>query len=345
MYEIAINKLFSDVSTMGFWDSKNNRIHSKLEHDSDWNWEVSSDTTDRYGVFAISLILAAKLLYEIDLNKYQSKIMSYLKYIKFNVFNWSKSTISYGAFNALVFARILYNDKSYDSSINYCINYLMRKVKVINDNHDSLILIGLSSYLKHIEFKENVYNYFNHIVLDLLSCQNKNGYFLTGDIRAFHHQRTMYTLWGLCFASQQYKNEKIKNAIERSLEYVWHFRRDGKDNAFLWHPGFYYVKKRSGITIPVFIPKSSKYLYECHQTFFANAVKMYNHFFNLNKFNYEREAAIKWIFGDNRISVDLRKVTGIDLPARIMTTDGNLIVPKNHFKGSYEVGSYVFALA
>ena len=345
MYEIAINKLFTDVSKIGFWDSQNNRIHSKIEHDNSWNWVVSSDTTDRYGVFAISLILASKLLFDIDLNKYERRITAYLQYIKDHVSNLPKSTITYGAFNALVFGRILYNDKSFDSSINYCINYITDKIKVIKDNHDSLFLIGLSSYLEHIDFREDIFHYHNKIVQDLLSCQTKNGYFLTGDIRAFHHQRTMYTLWGLCFASQQYNNEKIKNAVERSLEHVWNFRRDGKDNAFLWHPTFYFLKKRSGITIPVFIPRSSKYLYECHQTFFANTVKMYKYFFNSNKFNYEKEAALKWIFGDNRIDVDLRNVTGIDLPARIMTTDGKMIVPNNRFKGSYEIGSYIFSLA
>ena len=345
MYEIAINKLFRDTSKIGFWDSENNRIHSKLEHDGNWNWVVSSDSTDRYGVFAISLILAAKLLYDIDLKNYQRKILSYIKYINVNVFNWPKSTITYGAFNALVFSRILYNDKSLDNSINYCIDYIMQKIKVIIDNHDSLFLMGLSSYLKHIESRDDVFHYQNHVVNDLLSCQTENGYFMTGDIRAFHHQRTMYTLWGLCFASQQYNNEIIKKSIEKSLKYVWGFRRDVKDNAFLWHPKFYYVKKRSGIIIPVFIPKSSKYLYECHQTFFANAIKMYKYFFKSNKYDNEKNASLNWIFGENRMGVDLRKVTGIDLPARIMTIDGNFIVPKNKFKGSYEVGSYVFALA
>ena len=279
-----------------------------------------------------------------DLRKYNDQIISYLQYINKNILTLPKSTITYGAFNALIFGRIIYDDHSLDGSIDRCINFLIKRLKIITDNHDALILIGLSCYLKHMKYKERIDKYFNHLVGSLISSQTREGFFQTGDIRAFHHQRTMYVLWGLAFASQNYLNKNIKRSIEKSLDYVWGYRRDGVDNAFLWHPKFYFVKYKIGFPLPVFLPRSSGYLYECHQTFFVNAIKLYEHFFNEKRYEKEKRSAMEWIFGKNRIGIDLRTVTGIDLPVRIMNTDGIMLIRGNMFKGSYEVGSYIFAL-
>ena len=53
---------------------------------------------------------------------------------------------------------------------------------------------------------------------------------------------------------------------------------------------------------------------------------------------------MEWIFGENRINEDLVSITKIDIPTRIMSRKGQLYINNNDFKGSYEVGSYVFAL-
>ena len=92
-------------------------------------------------------------------------------------------------------------------------------------------------------------------------------------------------------------------------------------------------------------PISVNYLFECHQTFFANSVSFYQFFYKTEKFSDYRDRALDWIFGDNRIKTNLVEITKIDVPARIMTRKGELFVKNNHFKGSYEVGSYIFALA
>ena len=344
MFDLALKRIFLDVNEFGFWDSKNGRIHSKLEHNNDWQWKVSQDQSDRYGVFTLSAILLAKYLYGIELKNYNNQILSYLNYINNNIKLFPKSTITYGACNSLIFGKILYNDTSFDKNIDCCINYLMNKLKKINDNHDSLILIGLSCYLKNIEYKDNVANYLKHLVKGIISSQTKDGFFLTGDLRPFHHQRSMYVIWGLAFASEHYPDKNLKNIIKRTLDYVWNFRRDRQDNAFSWHPKFYFVRSKSGLHLPILLPQSANYLFECHQTFFVNAVKIYSYFFNDNSYDKMKDNALEWIFGNNRKGIDLRTVTGIDLPARIMTTDGKFLVRKNKFKGSYEVGSYILAL-
>ena len=163
-------------------------------------------------------------------------------------------------------------------------------------------------------------------------------------LRLFHHQRVMYTIWGLFIASENYLPQKIKTASETILEYIWLFCKDGKDDAFLWHPKLYFAKTSLGFSIPIFLPKSAAYLFECHQTFFANAIKLYQTIFSTNKFDEYQKKSLDWIFGQNRIKTNLVEITKINIPARIMTINGKLFVKGQNFKGSYEIGSYILAL-
>ncbi len=218
-------------------------------------------------------------------------------------------------------------------------------ISAISNNEDSLALIGLSLYYKHLNKDKDILKYVENLVKSLLDSQNDKGFFLTGDIRAVYHQRTMYTLWGLAFASDITKKQEIKSAIEKSIQHVWEFRRDGKDDAFLWHPLIYNTRRKSKIPLPILSPISVNYLFECHQTFFANAISFYQFFYETDKFSDYRLKALAWIFGKNRIKTNLVDITKIDIPARIMSRKGDLIIKNNNFKGSYEVGSYIFALA
>jgi len=152
-------------------------------------------------------------------------------------------------------------------------------------------------------------------------------------------------LWGLTFASINTHNAKIKLAIEKSLEYIWNNRRDKKDNAFIWHPLFYIIKTKSRIYFPIISPKSVRYLFECHQTFFANAITFYQHFYQTIKYSDYKQKVLEWIFGKNRIKKNLSEITGIGIAARIMDTSGNLFIQGQQFKGSYEIGSYILALS
>ena len=91
--------------------------------------------------------------------------------------------------------------------------------------------------------------------------------------------------------------------------------------------------------------KSTKYLFECHQTFFANTINFFNHRFGDSFFIEERDKAINWIFGENRMGLNLTEVTKLGIPFRIMTTDNKLFVEHENYKGSYEIGSYILALS
>lgn len=343
----ALNRIFLDIEHLGFWDANNTRIHSKLIFDNNMNWTVSSDTSDRYGVFTITMILLSKIFNDLDISKYESKIISYLIYIKNKILNYSKSDITYGAFNALVLGQILFPEKGEDCKVELLKTYqfLKKEMNSITNNEDALALIGLNLYYKNLNKDKDVLNYIEVLVESLLKKQNKNGFFLTGDIRAVYHQRIMYTLWGLAFASINTHKDKIKLAIEKSLEYIWNNRRDKKDNAFIWHPLFYIIKTKSRIYFPIISPKSVRYLFECHQTFFANAITFYQHFYQTIKYSDYKQKVLEWIFGKNRIKKNLSEITGIGIAARIMDTSGNLFIQGQQFKGSYEIGSYILALS
>jgi hypothetical protein len=51
-----------------------------------------------------------------------------------------------------------------------------------------------------------------------------------------------------------------------------------------------------------------------------------------------------WIYSGNILRKDLVEISGIGVPMRMMTIDGDLNVRGQMFKGSYEIGSYIMAL-
>ena len=344
----AFERIFSDTSSTGFWDSANNRIHSKLIHDANWSWSATNDYSDRYGVFTNSMILLSNLLFNNDISKYKTKIILHLEYIKKNIHNFKKSDITYGVFNTLVLGQILFEKEGSDfmDEIKELLTFLRKNIQKITNNEDALILIGIGSYLNHINTSDvETKVYMNNIVQHLLKSQNKHGIFNTGDIRATYHQRTMYVLWGLAFASMHCKKDEIKKAIEKTIIQFWRKRRSNADNGLLWHPLIYLIRKKGVFFMPVFSHRSVSYLFECHQTFFVNSICFYNYFFDKNLFEDEKNKALAWIFGENRLRKNLVEITGINLPSRIMNLKGRLFIKNQQFKGSYEVGSYILALA
>ena len=345
--EKALERIFINVDQNGFWDSKKDRIYSRIESDEGWNWKKVPDNSDRYGVFTITCILLAGLLFGTNLSKYEEDIIRYLKYIQKNISGYNNSVLTYGAFNALVLGEIFYKEKGliFQKEIFSAFDVLRNNITEIKDNEHSLVLIGLSCLYNYGKRDESLRRYISQLVNGLLRSQGKKPFFYTGDLRAVYHQRAMYTLWGLAFASRITNFGEIKHAIERTVKYIWNYRRDGADDAFLWHPPLYIVKHSSGLYVPIFSNKSSKYLFECHQTFFVNTIMFYEYFFNDDKFNSYGAKALMWIFGKNRMNLDLVETTTLDIAARIMSKHKELFIKYQNFKGSYEVGSYILALS
>ena len=341
----ALEIIFKDSTEVGFWDSRNNFISEKIITDKDWHWQHVDSDSHRYGLFTLSMILLSKDLYKLDTNKYDDKILAFINWIYNSLEKLSISELTYGGLLSVILGKKLYQLDNLEFDImDTFLSKAYNKIIPLFDNQNSLILIA-SKYFLDQKKNEKQLNELKKLTDIILSSKNGSYFFETGDIRAIYHQRIMYSLWGLLFASSYHTPEHIKGVVEDTLRYVWDERRNKEDNAFLWHPSFYIIKYKKGIKIPVYNPKSAKYLFECHQTFFANSVNFYQSFFNSNLLQFEMEKAMEWIWGNNKINRDLSDVTGIGIPARIMDLKGNLLIDNQQFIGSYEIGSLILALS
>jgi hypothetical protein len=91
-------------------------------------------------------------------------------------------------------------------------------------------------------------------------------------------------------------------------------------------------------------PPHWSFLYECHQTFFVNAVAEYYRAGGTREYDRAVGKAMAWIYGDNSLDTDLVELSTIGVPMRQATTDGRMDARGQTYKGSYEVGSYLMAL-
>lgn len=343
--EKALNRIFLDFHKLGFWNDEEGRIIESLYHDDNWNWQYKQSDKKRYGLFTLSMILLAEDVFNLNVSKYEKKIIRNLIWIKKNKEKFSVSEFTYGGLLCIALGYKNYNlFKKEDREITTILNGVLSKIKRAPDNQHYLVLIALK-YFIDIYKDQKLLQQLETITDQLLRVQSKNGFFLTGDIRAYHHQRTMYVLWGLLFSSYYYKHNEIKIGVEKSLRWIWKNRRDGSDDGFVWHPPFYWITNRYGIRVPIYLPVSSKHLFECHQTFFVNAVNLYHQFYKNTQFQEEKNRAMSWIFGKNRINQNLIDLTLLDFSARIMSVDGRLQIKNEQFKGSYEIGSFILSVA
>ena len=342
--KIALDRLFTSKEHNGFWDAKEGKIIESLYHDKTWNWRYVHSDSNRYGLFCIASILMAKKYNNLDLADYKDNFRVYLKYIQNHLNTLSKNDLTYGGLLSLILGIELgYIDMDINrleplllSSCEYALNNY--------DNQNTLILIPLTLYLLHHK-SSTLTESFESLLYKNINSVDKDSKFQTGDIKYCYHQRLMYTLWGLIFSAQHSNTEVIHTIAQNTLRFVWENGRQ-EDNGFLWHPDFYFVSNRFRyFPIPILNKKTSSYLFECHQTFFAIAVDLYNNVFNEKFMVKERDLALDWIFGANRMNLDLTKITRLGIPNRIMTSDKKLFVNGNNFKGSYEIGSYILALS
>ena len=89
-----------------------------------------------------------------------------MNYIKGEILSYTKSNITYGAFNALVLGQLLFEKQGYNfrNEIESSYRLLKSQVSVISNNEDSLALIGLSLYYKHLNTEKEVLKYIESLV-------------------------------------------------------------------------------------------------------------------------------------------------------------------------------------
>jgi SAM-dependent methyltransferase len=164
---------------------------------------------------------------------------------------------------------------------------------------------------------------------------------------ANRHQNQMYTLWGLSRAIEVTGRTGYLENVEAVLDSTIDERmRD--DGAFLWETPDWRTelgwRLRQRLSGGDGRPPHWAFLYSCHQAFFVTAVSHYYAAGGEADYDAELGRAMRWVYGENARGENLVDCTGIGVPVRYLTTDGEMDVPDQQFKGAYEVGADVLAL-
>ena len=357
---IAIDLLFTDRNKIGFWDPVDGRIIKKLDFLGENLWKADKTVEYRYGPFALMGVLYCRLSNFKFAKPYDTKVHKYLQFLISKIQKDGQVDIDSSGWNhALVLTCLClgylnfkkenpYDADTYLSNALKIQEYCSRvwKYDTISNNHDLFLLWAYTwlydtlesaqKYRESSKIKKEI-----EIFADwLCQIQDKKGTFQTGDSQAHFHQRIMYPLWGLCRAAKILDKNLYLFTIERTLDHIIRNRCE-KDGAFIWYP--LNMKNR---LMYFFMPKASKNLFfECHQTFFVNAVEQYYASDGTNnKYLANEISAINWIFKTNRRGVNLAMECNLGVPWRVMDESGKIDIKSQKFKGSYEIGSYIMAL-
>jgi len=361
----SINSLFTPIDDNGFWDNNEKKIIRSLEYEFTTDgicWRPDDSFHWRYSPFALMGIMYWRSS-PIGNSKYDSKIYNQFKYFLKKLEDTNiKSVPSYGmgplimslSFAEDIFPKLNAEEKALNMAIN------SKNPSKFNHNEDALLLFGwahiyertndaglrkkIEEGLEHYSslFSGNLFTY-NSINRDYqkynLGVQQLYD-LLYGGSPTRRHQNQMYILWGLSKASEvlddSSNHDKIENVIEYSIRH-----RMREDGAFIWEDVSKFSKMRGELLFKLGIrPPHWHFLYECHQTFFINAVSTYYSSGGTNVYNEEVKRAADWIYNNSLYDCKYN----IDVPMRQITINGDMCVSDQMYKGTYEIGSYIMAL-
>ena len=348
--DVAIECIFRPPKTNGFWDEKEGKIIRALNYkfikEGKIVWSPDDSIKWRYAPFALMGIMQWRDS-GISNDIYDSQIKLELNYFVEKV--QDKQTLyqmpSYGIGPLILSFSLAYKvfqDESYKNIAWYLYNYSKDKFDFEN-SEDSLLLYGWS-FLYGIDKDNNLLNEINRILDLIIKKQNNKGLFIFKNPTTKRHQNQMYTLWGIGKAIEVLNKKEYLKSIEDNLEYT--IKNRMLDNgAFIWE-NFQPLAKpilKLVCKIKNGVPYW-EFLFECHQTFFVNAVLHYYNAGGEKSYDKEIKRAMNWIFGNNVLNENLVKLSGIGVPMRMMTKKGGIDVEGQMFKGTYEIGSYIIAL-
>jgi len=214
-----------------------------------------------------------------------------------------------------------------------------------NNSEDSLLLYGWC-YLYEIEKNDSLLNSIINVLETIIKKQNEKGLFIFENPTTRRHQNQMYTLWGIGKAIEVSKKKEYLPNIEKTLDYTIKCRMLN-DGALVWEDLSSFKKLKYKIIHKIKKINKIPYwelLFECHQTFFVNAVFHYYKAGGKKNYDVYVMKAMDWIYGNNILNKNLVEMSGIGVPVRVITTKGQINVDGQMFKGAYEVGSYIMAL-
>ena len=363
----ALDALFRDAATDGFWSEEDGRITYGLNYarrNAGNNWAVDNTVEFRFGPFGLMGALYWRYTNPHSISTYDLKMERYLDFLTNHIqMDGQISGNKIGFDHGIVLASLAISSLTFSNLTPAKAEKYLQKAELvykfilknwtpanISDNHDLFILWGFDwlyeakMYVDDVKASESIKNEivrFSNWMDDIL---DEHCMFQTGDFRASYHQRIMYPLWGFAKAVKITNNELHVSSIERCLDYVIK-NRMGWDGAFMWHPVRWVYKKRSPFGWRLGVNPFGNYLFECHQTFFVNAVEQYYHSGGTKDYRADEMKAMEWIFSTNRRGKNMVEECGIGVPWRMMDTKGKINVQGQAFKGTYEIGSYIMALS
>lgn len=347
--ESALECLFRPVEEDGFWDTEERKIIRALEYEfaeDGLEWSPDDRILWRYAPFALMGVLRWRAS-PLGHAAYDEKIRRELDYFADAVDD--ESTLdempSYGVGPLIVgfsLSASVFDDPEHGSIAMRLYEYSEERFDFTHAE-DSLLLYGWSHLYRYDPADELLAD-----IADALWAVNErlspDGLFQFDNSTTHRHQNQMYTLWGLCEAIEVTGTDGYLDSAEQVLDYAIENRmRD--DGAFLWDE----VSTRRQIKRALHKrvggrPPHWDFLYECHQTFFVNAVMSYYRAGGTKNYDRELREAMSWIYGDNGLGTDLVELSGLGVPMRQMTVDTRMDVSDQMYKGTYEIGSYIMAL-
>jgi hypothetical protein len=235
-----------------------------------------------------------------------------------------------------------FDDPNYGRTARHLFDHAVDRFD-FTDAEDSLLAYGWS-YLYEYEPTDDVRSALEDALWSMNERLTMQHTFRFENVTTRRHQNQMYTVWGLARAIEVLEMPGYLDTLEEVLDFAID-ERMREDGAFIWEDVSWRRRRKGDVLAKAgFRPAHWKFLYECHQTFFVNAV---SHYYDAGgRKDYDRDVAraMAWIYGENDLGTNLVDESGIGVPMRFLTTSGRMDVEDQMFKGAYEVGSYVMAL-
>lgn len=359
-YEYYLNKalgcLFRSVEENGFWDDESEQLVRALTYrfeDGTLEWGVDTGNEWRYAPFALIGILHWRNS-SLATSEYDEQIQRELSFFQEAIKKQSllNEIPSYGVgplITAFSLAASIYSDKSYLESARQLFYFSINEFN-FNNSEDSLLLYGWTFLYAQTHDTEVLTAIEKHL-WELNERFTTEGLFHFSDGKTRRHQNQMYILWSICRSIEVTGKQGYLENVEQVLEYTIRNRMQN-DGAFIWEdvslPHKTYEK---AVNLHSGQRSYREFLYECHQTFFVNAVAHYYRAGGRKNYNKEVRKSMEWIYGGNTRNLNLADCTGIGVPLRQMTVRGEVDAEyfaggtRNQlYKGVYEVGSYLMAL-
>jgi SAM-dependent methyltransferase len=354
--EAALACLFRPTDEQGFWDPAAERFVRALRYErrpggtgDGFAWTPTDDIEWRYAPFALMGAMQWRAS-AFGTDAHDAKLRRELTYFTERVADGTVETEmpSYGVgplTEAFALAARTFDDRSHADTAERLFTVGADRFD-FDHAEDSLLLYGWARLFEHRP-SERLASAIDDALWAVVDRQTADGVFEFDNPTTRRHQNQMYTLWGLARAIEVTGRTNYLENVERTLAYAVD-ERMREDGAFLWkdvsrRQRFAHARRRGHDPDP---PQWTL-LFECHQTFFVNAVAHYEAASDgrrTRSFAPAVRRAMSWMYGGNEWERDLVAHSGIGVPMRFTTVDGRMDVAEQRFKGAYEVGSYLMAL-